>query len=147
MSTYLVVANQTADSPELLQKVKEQARVDPAAQFVLLVPATPMEDLIKPTEHDSQTSAEQVATQAIYKFNDEGVRFWRALTGDSSPLVAIEREVRSHSGLYDGIIVGTLPKEQSRWLRTNLPQQLETTLNLPVTHVVGWGGGLDNGYE
>ena len=147
MGTYLVVANQTADSPELLQKVKDQASADPSAQFVLLVPATPVEDLIKPAVTDGQTSAERVATQAIYKFNDEGVRFWRTLTGDSSPLVAIEKEIRSHSGLYDGIIVSTLPIEQSRWLRMRLPDQLETSLHLPVTHVVGWGGGLDNGYE
>jgi len=147
MGTYLVVANQTADSPELLEKVKDQVRADPVAQFVLLVPATPVEDLIKPATFDSQTSAEQVATQAIYKFSDEGVRFWRTLTGDSSPLIAIEQEIRSRSSLYDGIIVSTLPIEQSRWLRMNLPHQLEATFRLPVTHVVGWGGGLDNGYE
>ena len=147
MGTYLVVANQTADSPELLQKVKEQVTADPDAQFVLLVPATPINDLLKPPAHDSQTSAEQVATQALYRFSDEGVRFWRSLTGDSSPLVAIEHEIRNHSGLYDGIIVSTLPIEQSRWLRMDLPRQLETSLQMPVTHVVGWGGGLDNGYE
>jgi hypothetical protein len=147
VGTYLVVANQTADSPELLQKVKEQAVVDPAAQFVLLVPATPIDDLIRPSLQDSQTSAEQVATQALYGFNDAGIRFWRSATGDSSPLIAIEHEIRNHSGLYDGIIVSTLPIEQSRWLRMDLPRQLEASFRIPVTHVVGWGGGLDNGYE
>ena len=42
MGRYLLVAHQTADSPELRGRVLELVRQDPAAEFVLLVPATPI---------------------------------------------------------------------------------------------------------
>ena len=148
MGTYLVLANQTAGSPELADSLKEIAKRDPVAEFVLLVPCTPAQDLMRPTELDSQTVAEQAATQALYKLSEQGIRFWRTAVSDSSPLVTIEKEIRSHSGrLYSGIIISTLPIEQSLWQRSNLPDRIAKIFGLPVTHVVGWGGGLDNGYE
>ena len=148
MGTYLVIANQTADSPELAASLKEIARDDPGAEFVLLVPAIPSQDLIRATEDDSQTVAEQAATRALYRLNDEGVRLWRTSVGDSSPLVVIEREIRNHPGrLYSGIIISTLPIEQSIWQRSKLPDRIAKTFGVPVKHIVGWGGGLDNGQE
>ena len=45
MSRYLIVAHDTATNPELIEQVKAIATDDPAAQFVLLVPATPVRHL------------------------------------------------------------------------------------------------------
>ena len=46
MTSYLLVAHQTAHGEELLPAAKEPARQDPDAEFVLLVPATPVTSLL-----------------------------------------------------------------------------------------------------
>ena len=46
MSNYLVVAHQTATSPELLRRASEIADRDSGALFTLLVPATPVVHLL-----------------------------------------------------------------------------------------------------
>ncbi len=45
MSRYLGVANQTTTSPRLLQELRGLGRREADAQFVLVVPATPVRDL------------------------------------------------------------------------------------------------------
>ena len=45
MSRYLIVAHQTAESPELLQAVRAIVTRDTQARFVLLVPAIRIEHL------------------------------------------------------------------------------------------------------
>ena len=42
MGRYLLAARQTADSAALRSRVIELLQADPAAEFVLLVPATPI---------------------------------------------------------------------------------------------------------
>ena len=45
MARYLVVAHQTVTSPELLKVVRGVRDQDAEAEFVLLVPATPVPDV------------------------------------------------------------------------------------------------------
>ncbi len=52
--------------------------------------------------------------------------------GDSEPLMAIEDAV--NLGNYDEIIISTLPRRISRWLRLDLVSKTKA-LGLPVTHV------------
>src|SRR5260370_29155576 len=42
VASYLVVANETADSPELHHAVAEIHKHDPDAEFVIVIPATPL---------------------------------------------------------------------------------------------------------
>ena len=46
MARILIVAHQTAGSPELLERVKALAAADPEAEITLLVPATPTGHLL-----------------------------------------------------------------------------------------------------
>ena len=46
MPRYLILANQTAASPELTSVIREIIAKDADTEFVLLVPATPVEDLL-----------------------------------------------------------------------------------------------------
>ena len=46
MARYLVLAHQTASSPELVERVTALAGTDPSSEFVLLVPATETQHLL-----------------------------------------------------------------------------------------------------
>jgi hypothetical protein len=52
--------------------------------------------------------------------------------GDSEPLSAIQDAI--NLGNYDEIIISTLPRRLSRWLRLDLVSKTRA-LGLPVTHV------------
>ena len=72
--------------------------------------------------------------------------------GAESPVDAIDQELRENPG-YAGLVISTLPKEHSRWLRLDLPQVREQKHHLPVHHVEAtpnqlraWlAGGIDDG--
>src|SRR2546423_1443963 len=70
---YLVVAHQTAVSDELLRCLREQAAASPDASFVLLVPATPVQDLLGwedltgQNQQDSQSISARRAEEALQR--------------------------------------------------------------------------------
>ena len=57
----------------------------------------------------------------------------QGLVGGPDPLDAVERAI--HEGDFKEIIVSTLPKKRSKWLRRDLIRQIER-LGPPVTAVV-----------
>jgi hypothetical protein len=66
VARYLVVAHQTVTNPELLKQVRSVKEKDEQAEFVLLVPATPVRHLLllKGDEHGAQAAAEKLAAKA-----------------------------------------------------------------------------------
>src|SRR6266496_3458038 len=54
--------------------------------------------------------------------------------GSPSPLEAMEKMLADHQ--FDEIIVATLPRRVSRWLRAGLPHQAERRFGLPVTTII-----------
>ena len=48
VSTYLVVANQTAVSRELTEALLEKGKQEPGAEFILVVPATEIDKMVFP---------------------------------------------------------------------------------------------------
>jgi hypothetical protein len=135
MGRYLIVAHQTASSPELVDRVQQIARDDPSAVFVLLVPATPRQHLLTWAEGEARTIATRGAESARAALTAAGVEITRAEAGDASPLMAIDDELRDHAGDYDAIVVCTFPPGISRWLKLDIPHQVER-YGLPVIHVV-----------
>src|ERR671910_642242 len=63
MARYLVVAHQTVTSPELVKQVRVLREQDKDAEFVLLVPATPVRHLLlrRGDEHDAEATARKRA--------------------------------------------------------------------------------------
>ncbi len=57
MAKYLLVAHQTAERQELLDAAKELAAQDGHAKFTLLVPATPVGDLLTWEEGETKEVA------------------------------------------------------------------------------------------
>ena len=137
MAPYLVVAHQTVTSPELLKAVRGVREQDAEAEFVLLVPATPVRHLLfrKGDEHDAEATARKRGERARAVFTKKGVPLSEVRVGAADPGDAIDQEVAAHPG-YAGFIISTLPKENSRWLRMDLPRTVRVKHRLPVHHVV-----------
>src|SRR5437870_3766067 len=94
MARYLLVAHQTAQSSQLLAAAEELARDDPGAEFVLIVPATPVGELIASEQGDSVDIARRRAESARVWLQDAGLRMAGANVGDSDPVRAISEELQ-----------------------------------------------------
>ena len=138
MARYLILANQTAASPELSAAVGQLVEQDDQTEFVLLVPATPVEDLLDWQPDDNQTVATRTGETAKAQLAGIGAKVVRVEVADPSPLKAIEDELERRHESYDGIIISTLPVQRSRWVALDQPRRIERRFRLPVTHVVGY---------
>src|SRR5918992_2439422 len=137
MPRFLLLANQTASSPELTNAVREIIKKNADTEFVLLVPATPVEDLLDWQDGDSETVAKRTAQTAKEHLEGIGARVIRTEVGDPAPVKAIEDELQRHQEKYQGIVISTLPLQRSRWVAFDQPRRIERRFKLPVTHVVG----------
>jgi LmbE family N-acetylglucosaminyl deacetylase len=135
MARHLIVAYQTAGSPELVDRVRQLAERDPEAEFVLLVPATPTSHLLTWEEGEARQLAGLRAREASEALRAAGVEVVAARVGSHSPLEAVGDELRAEPG-YAGIVLSTFPPGLSRWLKGDLPNQLRRRYRLPVEHVV-----------
>lgn len=136
MAMYLVVAHQTAASAELIETLNDLVKKEPDAEFVLLVPATPVSHLLTWTEGESEEVARNTAWEASRKLRDAGLNLRDVVIGVSDPLRAIEQEHRSRGRRYAATIVSTLPLGVSRWLKRDLPNRLRSKLGIEVVHVI-----------
>jgi hypothetical protein len=134
----LVVANRTAESPELLDALRSRAVHGPC-EFTLLVPSTAhgLAWAADPGEA-GQAEAEQHRVTFMEQLRHEGVDVADAKVGDGDPLAAICDECNFFD--YDELIVSTLPLKISKWLHLDLPRKAEAATGLPTTHVVGSEG-------
>jgi hypothetical protein len=136
MARILIVAYQTAGSPELLERVRALAAADPAAEFTLLVPATPTGHLLHNWEEgEAKQLARRRAGEAMASLAAAGIPVAAARVGSHSPLEAVGDELQARPG-YERIVLSTFPPGISRWLKGNLPAILERRFRLPVDHVI-----------
>jgi hypothetical protein len=133
----LVVANRTAESPELLEALKKRAG-EGDCSFTLLVPSTPHGVAWAADMHAGGDEAEQHRRAFLDELREEGLNVDDAKVGDPDPLAAICDEC--NFGEYDELIVSTLPLHISKWLRVDLPRKAKAATGLPVTHIVGSEG-------
>ena len=131
MPRYLLVADQTVTSPELVTRVAELAQVDPGSTFALLLPAL-LPSHMRGGPFDAVTRGR--AEQAQRLLGGAGIEVARTAIGDAAPLLAIEDELAEHAGAYDAIILCTLPAGISRWLRMGVDRDAER-FGLPLIHV------------
>ena len=128
----LVVANRTAGSPELLQALKDRA-VEGPVKFHLLVPSTPHGVAWATDMHSGGGVAESHVRACVDQMRAEGLDVDEGKVGDPDPVAAVEDAVNFKE--FDEIIVSTLPKHLSKWLRLDLPRRVEHATGKPVTHV------------
>jgi hypothetical protein len=129
MARILVVANKTAESPELLDALKGKGTEH---QYVLIVPASGgvLEKAADPDAAREHTQPHLDA--ALEKFRAEGFNV-EGSVGDGDPVAAVQDAV--NFGQFDEIVISTLPLRASKWLKLDLPSKAQRASGLPVTHV------------
>jgi len=130
----LVVANQTAATPALLNAVRERAGRDgPPCTFTLLVPvaAHGLDRVLNP-DAVSDAEATAVLTDALPKLSEAAGSEVVGRVGDHEPLSAVQDAVNTVG--FDEIILSTLDHRVSRWLHLDLPRKV-AALGLPVTTI------------
>lgn len=114
----LIVANRTSSTAALLDEVRRRARSGPH-QFTLLIP-----------DAADSKSADWTFESALPLLGRSAGRPVNGIAGGPEPFAAIRDAVKD--GSFDEIIISTLSKRTSRWLRRDLPRRAQA-LGLPVT--------------
>ncbi len=128
----LVVAHQTAATQGLLDAVRERSERGPA-KFHLVVPRQPhgMHRVVDPQDVDDDEAA-AVLRDALPRLSDAAGSSVTGALGDPEPLMAVHDAV--NLGTFDEIIISTLPRRVSKWLKLDLVSKTKA-LGIPVTHV------------
>jgi hypothetical protein len=117
----LIVANRTASTPRLIDAVGRRAEASPC-QFALLIP-----DVTDRKAADWTLETAQRVLRPAARGKVEG------LVGGPDPFESVRAAVED--GDFDEIIISTLPRRVSKWLRRDLIRRVEG-LGLPVTAIV-----------
>jgi hypothetical protein len=116
----LVVANVTAGSDELIDRLRDRA-AQGACRFTLVMPA-------------SGADASARLEEALERMREAGLDNVEGSVGDPDPVVAVMEAWDPMR--FDEVVVSTLPTGSSRWLGLDLPHRLEKLTSVPVRHVV-----------
>jgi hypothetical protein len=119
--SFLVVANVTATSDELIEALKARA----PASFMLVIPATP--------SGGGREAAVTKLEDALEQLRAAGLEA-QGSVGNADPILAVTDVWDPKT--YDQIIVSTLPMRFSKWLHAGLPERIGKLTDAPVSHVV-----------
>lgn len=130
----LVVANQTAESDDLLAALRERAGRG-ECEFTVLIPATPhgIAWAANMASDRGKEEAEAHRGALVERLRAAGLPVKDAIIGDPDPLAAITDACNGDS--YDELIVSTLPHHLSKWLHLDLQRKAAHATGLPVTSV------------
>jgi hypothetical protein len=128
----LVVANRTADSPDLIAALRRRAEGSPAS-FTLLVPAVPHGLSWAADMKAGWGDAVARAERAAARIAGEGLELEETIVGDPDPFAAVGDVI--HAREFDEVVVSVLPRTISRWLALGLPARLRRAIDLPVVQV------------
>jgi len=125
----LVVANQTAATPLLLDEVDRRA-TESSCEFTLLIP-----------DADARTPGDWTLDAALPQLEQAAGGPVRGLVDGPHPLESVYEALRA--GGYDEVIVSTLSRRFSRWLHRDLPGRIQA-MGFPVTVVAPDGRLVDH---
>jgi len=123
----LVLANRTADSPQLRDALLERRDQGPIAVTLLVPAAWEAQD-----PHGGVETGRRRVRDALASLRDTGLDVQCRL-GDPDPITAL-REAWDPDR-YDEVFVSTLPSRVSKWLQIDLPRRAGRITGVPVRHV------------
>ena len=133
MRSYLVVGNQTLDSPELAEAIRERVTDEPTAAFYLVVPATAAANgRLTWDEDQARAAAQERLTATLNRLHQMGVAA-SGEVGCDDPIQATRDALRHRE--VDEVILSTLPPGISRWLGQDIPSKLKGSIDVPVAVV------------
>lgn len=124
-SNILVLANQTAASPELVAALEARGR-HAGAVFTLVMPAG------AGLGRGAREDAERRLQTALERLRAAGLAVEGRVAADDPFVAAIEAW---DPLVFDEVVVGTLPGRVSKWLGINLPRRIEQHTGALVRHV------------
>ena len=127
----LVVAGRSADSPALTAALQVHRGVP--TRFTLLVPAIPHGFAWATDMSAGWTEAAARAERAADRMRSCGLELEETIVGDPDPYAAVGDVL--HCRRFDEVIVATLPRGVSSWLRLGLPGRLRRLTELPVSGI------------
>jgi len=121
----LVIANRTAGGEPLFENLKARA-ADGRHRFTVVVPQD---------GGDGRHTAEaRERLQALLaRLHEEGIPATGGI-GDPDPFTAVMNALQFYR--VDEIVISTLPRMRSRWLRSDLVERVRRATACPVEHVV-----------
>lgn len=120
----LVVANQTAGGAPLFAELKRRAAESPH-RFTVVVP--------QDGGHGHHADEARGRLSALLEhLHEEGIPATGGI-GDPDPFTAVMNALQFYR--VDEIVISTLPKMRSRWLRSGLVDRVQRATALPVQHV------------
>jgi hypothetical protein len=117
----LVVANRTVDSPDLLAALKDRAGEQAIAVTVLV-----------PTPWADREPAQGRVDAALAELRDADIPA-EGVLGDQDPMVAVQEAWDPKR--MDEVLVSTLGRASSHWMRIDLPHRIAKLIDCPVRHL------------
>jgi hypothetical protein len=128
----LVVADKTADSPDLIEALRIRCERSPVS-FTLLVPAVPHGLAWAADMKAGWSDAVARADRAAVRLRQVGLALEEVIVGDPDPFAAVGDAL--HARQFDEVMVSVLPHGISKWLALGLPARLRRSIDLPVRQV------------
>jgi hypothetical protein len=132
-SRVLIVAYQTADSPQLIDAVARRA-AESDCSFTLMVPASPrgLHRVVDPEDH-GVAEAEARLSAALPLLSGAAGQDIVGVVGSHEPFAAIQDALNLLG--FDEIIISLLPARLSRWLHLDLARKVRA-LGVRVVEVI-----------
>lgn len=121
----LVIANQTVGGEPLFAELKRRADEGPH-RFTVIVPQDGGDG------HHAAEARERLKA-LLGRLHEEGIPATGGI-GDPDPFTAVMNALQFYR--VDEIVISTLPKMRSRWLRSDLVERVQRATACPVEHVV-----------
>ncbi|MGH2912143.1 MAG: hypothetical protein ACRDJ3_06675 [Solirubrobacteraceae bacterium] len=122
----LVVAHKTSSGDELIDHLKAKATGEERHLFIAVVP-----------QQDRSGGAHreaQIRLAAMLDRLDAAGLLSAGMIGDPDPYTSVMNALELFK--VDDIVISTLPKARSGWLRANLIERVSNAATVPVEHVV-----------
>ena len=113
----LIVANRTAATPKLMEEVARRAR-EQRTEFSLLIP-----------DAEDRRAADWTLENALPLLERAAKAPVTGIAGEGEPFESVRRALAE--GHYDDVLISTLHRRLSEWLRRDLPHRVEQ-LGVPV---------------